>query len=99
MRTVEATEAGGTVVLRFGERLRIIPSSTGCPERWSVPHHPPRILRVLNPENPTAPTFDAVAVGRGTVTLIAVQPQVCAAVPRSFTLHVHVLPNRALHTR
>ena len=70
LRVVGPDDQGGTIAIRYGGRLGIVPASR--PVGWSVTSYPTRVLRIAGSARPAdSHTFIAIAVGEGQVDLIA----------------------------
>jgi hypothetical protein len=74
LRTIGAREEGGTVVLRVGDRLNVVPESRFG--GWTVVEVPTAILRLDgSPGAAARHVFIAMAVGDGQLTLSAAGPE------------------------
>jgi hypothetical protein len=88
LRQVGPESQNGEVVLRVGDRLQVTPPDR--PGGWRVTEYPADILR-LGGAAAAAPshTFDAVAIGRGRISLAPAGPS--PTVVDAFTVRIRVM--------
>ena len=88
LRRVGPQSRNGEVVLRFGDRLQVTPPARGG--GWLVIEYPAHILR-LDGSAAAVPshTFDAVATGRGRISLVPAGPS--PSVVAAFTVRIRVM--------
>ena len=88
LRRVGPESQNGEVVLRFGDRLEVTPPDR--PGGWRVTEYPPDILR-LDGSAAASPshTFNAVAIGRGRISLAPAGPS--PSVVDAFTMRIMVM--------
>lgn len=88
LRQVGSESQNGEVVLRVGDRLQVTPPDR--PGGWRVTEYPADILR-LNGGAAAAPshTLDAVAVGRGRISLAPTGPS--PSVVDALTMRIQVM--------
>jgi hypothetical protein len=88
LRQVGPDDEGREVVLRFGDRLDVVPASR--PGGWAVTAFPTGILRVQgSPGAARSHTFLAISVGEGRLVLAPAGPG--ARSTGLFTLRIRVL--------
>ena len=88
LRTIGPEDQGHAVVLRFGDRLDVVPAARA--KGWVVTRIPTGILRLQgSPGAASSHTFLAVAVGEGQLTLAPAGPE--ARSTGVFTVRIQVL--------
>jgi hypothetical protein len=70
VRTIGPDDNGREVVLRYGDRLDVVPATR--PHGWTVTDFTAELLRLQRgPDAASSHTFVAVAVGQGNIVLAA----------------------------
>ena len=88
VRTIGPDDQGHAVVLRFGDRLDVVPAARA--KGWVVTGFPTGILRLQgSPGAASRHTFLAVAAGEGQLTLAPAGPE--ARSTGVFTVRIQVL--------
>jgi hypothetical protein len=88
LHAIGPDDQGHEVVLRFGDRLDVVPASR--PGGWVVSDFPAGVLRLEgNPGAATSHTFRAISVGSGQLTLAPAGPE--ARSTGAFTVRIRVL--------
>jgi hypothetical protein len=88
VRAIGSDDNGHDVVLRFGDRLDVVPAPR--PHGWVVADFTPEVLRLQGTADAASShTFIAFAVGAGHITLTAAGPDPSSS--STFTVAIHVL--------
>ena len=88
VRTIGSEDNGHDLVLRFGDRLDVVPATR--PHGWIVADFTPDVLRLQGTRDAASShTFIAIAVGAGHLTLTAADPG--RGSTSTFTVTIHVL--------
>jgi hypothetical protein len=91
LRVIGPGDQGGTITIRYGGRLGIVPASR--PGGWSVTSYPNRVLGIAGSAGPAdSHTFSAIAVGEGQVDLTAHDGS-----GKTFTVRVRVIRDMIQH--
>lgn len=91
LRMIGPSDQGGTITIRYGGRLGIVPTSR--PGGWSVTSYPNRVLGIADSAGPAdSHTFKAIAVGEGQVDLTAHDGS-----GKTFTVRVRVIRDMIQH--
>ena len=95
LRQVGPESQNGEVVLRFGDRLQVTPPDR--PGGWRVTEYPVDILRLDGSAAAPSHTFDAVAIGRGRISLAPAGPSTSAV--DAFTMRIMVMRDNVQRPR
>jgi hypothetical protein len=88
LRTIGPQDQGHVVVLRFGDRLDVVPAARA--RGWVVTQFPAGVLRLESrPAAASRHTFVAIAVGEGQLTLAPAGPE--ARSTGLFTVRIQVV--------